>query len=67
MVVLVFISDIVYFQDGSNSSIKQPTPSGSAEKPKKRVLEGSVVAEDMKMGHGPEAKTGKMVRSLWSE
>ena len=62
----MFISDIVYFQDSSTSSVKQPTPSGSAEKPKKRVLEGSVVAEDMKLGHGPEAKTGKMVRNVLS-
>lgn len=30
-------------------------------KPKKKVLAGGTICEEMKMGHGPEAKPGKMV------
>jgi hypothetical protein len=35
--------------------------SPAASKPAKRVAEGGVVVEDVKQGHGPEAKIGKMV------
>jgi len=31
-------------------------------KPCKQTVEGGVVVEDVKEGHGPEAKSGKLVR-----
>jgi FK506-binding nuclear protein len=34
--------------------------------PTKRTLEGGVVVEDLKEGHGPEAKIGKMVRVYYT-
>ena len=33
----------------------------TAAKPSKRTVEGGVVVEDVKEGHGPEAKSGKLV------
>ena len=44
---------------GSFSS-QNGTP-GSQTKTKQRVVAGGTVVEDIKDGHGPEAKPGKMV------
>jgi len=33
----------------------------TAATPSKRTVEGGVVVEDVKEGHGPEAKSGKLV------
>ncbi|XP_012934836.1 46 kDa FK506-binding nuclear protein isoform X2 [Aplysia californica] len=51
---------------GNNSSMnesKSETPSSSSgqNSPKKRVVSGGTLVEDLKAGHGPEAKPGKMV------
>ncbi|KAH9524759.1 hypothetical protein Btru_027741 [Bulinus truncatus] len=38
-----------------------PTKTDSSGTPKKRVVSGGTIVEDVKVGHGPEAKPGKMV------
>lgn len=38
----------------------------AAAKPSKRTVEGGVVVEDVKEGHGPEAKSGKLVRVYYT-
>ncbi|KAI0220056.1 hypothetical protein LSAT2_028414 [Lamellibrachia satsuma] len=53
-------------QVDSANNTKQQTPNDSVEKPQKRVLDGNVTSEDVKMGHGPEAKAGKMVHVYYS-
>jgi len=48
--------------DTSLNQSKADTPqSATKSTPKKRVVSGGTVVEDLKDGHGPEAKAGKMV------
>lgn len=65
-------SMLVYERKGvlcvnAQSDKPQPgTPRPATDKPqggqpKKRVLEGNVIVEELKEGHGPDAKNGKMV------
>ncbi|XP_067667280.1 46 kDa FK506-binding nuclear protein-like [Haliotis asinina] len=49
---------------------KKDTPKPSAsqtpkETPKKRVVSGGVIVEDIKVGHGPEAKSGKQAQMYY--
>ena len=46
----------------TSNQVNAASPASVASKPPaKRVGEGGVVIEDLKVGHGPEAKVGKMV------
>ena len=45
----------------SNKKQQQQTP-GSSQKTKKVVLKGGLLVEDVKEGHGPEARPGATVR-----
>ena len=47
----------------SNKKQQQQTP-GSSQKTKKVVLKGGLLVEDVKEGHGPEARPGATVRGL---
>lgn len=40
------------------------TPKPESTTPSKRVMAGGVVMEETKAGHGPEAKSGKMVSNI---
>ncbi|XP_046581557.1 46 kDa FK506-binding nuclear protein-like [Haliotis rubra] len=49
---------------------KKDTPKPSASQtpkqtPKKRVVSGGVIVEDIKVGHGPEAKSGKQAQMYY--
>lgn len=46
---------------GDDSVNEASTPKPESTTPSKRVMAGGVVMEETKAGHGPEAKSGKMV------
>ncbi|BFY98264.1 hypothetical protein BsWGS_01306 [Bradybaena similaris] len=47
-------------QNESTDTTPTTTPKPESQTPKKRVVAGGTVVEDLKVGHGPEAKPGKM-------
>lgn len=48
---------------GDKSPSQKQTPGGGDTKtPKKKVMEGGIIVEELKEGHGPEAKRGKNVK-----
>jgi len=44
-----------------DGAAKTPAKDGAPKTPAKKTLKGGVVVEDIKVGNGPEAKSGKMV------
>uniref|UniRef100_A0A2C9KRV7 FK506-binding protein n=1 Tax=Biomphalaria glabrata TaxID=6526 RepID=A0A2C9KRV7_BIOGL len=54
------VNDSTASTPGTPAATKTPESTPSAT-PKKRVVAGGTVVEDIKTGHGPEAKPGKMV------
>lgn len=57
------VSNILLQDAGKPAESPSPQVKTETKVPSKRVAEGGVVVEDVKQGHGPEAKNGKMVRS----
>ena len=48
-------------QTSTEKHIESPTTTPTAAVGKKRTFAGGTAVEDSKIGHGPEAKPGKMV------
>jgi len=44
-----------------DGAAKTPAKDGAPKTPAKKTLKGGIVVEDLKVGNGPEAKSGKMV------
>ena len=62
----VFFSPSIasYIQNESEVNTPDQTPKIEMT-PKKRVVAGGTIVEDIKVGHGPEAKPGKKVSLLY--
>lgn len=59
---------VILIQSGVKSDqfilFQASTPKPESTTPSKRVMAGGVVMEETKAGHGPEAKSGKMVSNI---
>ena len=53
----MYRDELVTVQTAGSSTAVEPTTSKSS----KHTVEGGVTVEDVKDGHGPEAKSGKLV------